>query len=191
MWDDVITLGFTELFIGRAAAIAGATQIQMSSSVIIVFTTYIDIMTVFLLYPVLTLSYRSLFKQSFYQRHMKPVFDAATKSVVRFREAKAAGVFIFVFFPFWGTGVVVGAVLGYLLGLRTWINMIAVCLGTLSAVACWVFAYDRLFDVLGSIGRVIPIIFTAAVIGLVIAWRVYTGYRNSRLNGKAHSNEAA
>ncbi len=183
LWDDLLTMGFTEIFLGRAAAIAQATQIEMNTTVIVLFTTHIDIMTVFLLFPILTLSYRSLFKESFYQKHMKPVFAAATKSVSRFSEAKVAGVFLFVWFPFWGTGVVVGAILGYLLDLRTWVNMLTVSLGTLTAILCWVFAYDKLFTWLGGISNSIPAIFTGLLLAALIVWNVVHGVKNAKRNG--------
>jgi uncharacterized membrane protein len=180
MWLDILTMGFTEFFLGRAASSAQATQAGLHPALIVLLATYVDVLTTFILYPLLVLSYRSLFERRFFQKHMKPVFVAATRGVDRFSQFKVAGVFAFVWFPFWGTGVVVGAVLGYLLGLRLWVNMTTVTLGTMTAVICWVLAYDKLFAWLGGIHESIPLLATIVVIAILVIWRVLIGARNSR-----------
>jgi uncharacterized membrane protein len=76
---------------------------------------------------------------------MKGILASAKKDVSRFAKFKIAGIFLFVWLPFFMTGVVVGAVLGHLLGLKTWLNLITVVLGTLSASVCWLYAYDYLY----------------------------------------------
>ena len=178
LWPDILTMGFTELFLGRAASIAQATQAEVHPALIVFLATYVEILTTFILYPVLILSYRSLFERRFFQRHMKPVFVAATKGVDRFSQFKVVGVFLFVWFPFWGTGVVVGAVLGYLLGLKLWANMTTVTLGTMTAIICWVFAYDKFFTWLGGIHESIPLMATIGLIVILILWRMVVGARN-------------
>jgi len=102
IWLDVLTMGFGVFFLGRAAAIAQATQTEMNRELIIFLATYVDVLTTFILYPVLVVSYRSLFERPFFYKHVKPLFDAASKRVDRFSHFKIAGVFIFVWFPFGG-----------------------------------------------------------------------------------------
>ncbi len=81
--------------------------------------------------------------------------------------------FLFVWFPLWMAGIIMGSVLGYLLGLRTWVNIATVVIGSVSAVVCWVFAYDKLFGWLGEIHRGIPITITAIVIVVLAILRIY------------------
>jgi uncharacterized membrane protein len=180
LWDDILTMGFTQLFVGRAAAIAQATQIDLSPALTILLATFVDLATVFILYPVLVLSYRSLFEGRFYKKHMQPVFAAATRNMDKFSKYKVAGIFLFVWFPFWGTGVVAGAILGYLMRVRLWVTMLTVALGTLTAVICWVFAYNQLFAWLGGIHESIPLLVTFGFIAGLIAWRFVRGHRNHR-----------
>lgn len=47
------------------------------------------------------------------------------------------GLFLFVFAPFWMTGPIVGCIIGYLLGLRHWVNLTVVILGTCFATVAW------------------------------------------------------
>lgn len=163
-WLDLLTIGFTELFLGRAAAVAQAKLANIHSVLIVFIATYVDAMTVFILYPMLIFSYRNLFEKRFFQKHMKPVFESAQKGLDRFSGSKIAGVFAFVWFPFWMTGVVVGSILGYLLGLRHWTSMVTVTLGTMSAALCWVLFYDKLFSWLGQINKTIPLAITFVII---------------------------
>ena len=48
-----------------------------------------------------------------------------------------AGLFVFVWFPFWMTGPVVGCVIGFMIGLRTWLNITVVLSGTYVAIIGW------------------------------------------------------
>ncbi len=178
LWLPVLTMGFTELFAGRAAAIAQAQHLDMQPALIVLLATYVDAATVFIIYPLLVFCYENLFERRFFQKHMKPVFDSARRSLNRFAKYEILGVFCFVWIPFWMTGVVVGAVLGYLLGLRTWINMATVTVATLTASLCWAFAYDRLFTWLAAIHKGIPVTVTCVLIAVLLCRRWLQGYRN-------------
>ncbi len=169
LWLTILTMGFTQVLGGRAASIAQATQAELHPLLIVLLATYVDMLVVFILYPMMVFSYDHFFERRFFQKHMKPLFESVQKSVTRFRSHKIIGVFLFVWFPFWMTGVIIGSLLGFLLGLRPWVNMVTVTMGTLSAVFCWVFAYDLLFSWLGQINKQIPLGITVLIIaGLII-----------------------
>ena len=56
------------------------------------------------------------------------------------------GLFVFVWFPFWMTGPVVGCVIGFLLGLRIRINLAAVLAGTYTAIFGWALFMKTIHD---------------------------------------------
>jgi len=177
-WLDMLTMAFTQLFGGRAASIAQGTQTDIYPVLIFFLATYVDTTVMFILYPVLVFSYRNFFEKRFFQKRMKPLFDSVQKRVTRYRRHKIIAVYLFVWFPFWMTGVIIGSLLGYLLGLRAWVNMTTCILGTMSASFCWVFFYDKLYKWLGTINKEIPLILTfVIVIGLII-YSFYTRHRN-------------
>lgn len=177
-WLDMLTMAFTQLFGGRAASIAQGTQTDIYPVLIFFLATYVDTMVMFILYPVLVFSYRNFFEKRFFQKRMKPLFDSVQKRVIRYRRHKIIAVYLFVWFPFWMTGVIIGSLLGYLLGLKAWVNMTTCILGTMSASFCWVFFYDKLYTWLGNINKEIPLILTfIIVIGLII-YSFYTKHRN-------------
>jgi uncharacterized membrane protein len=185
LWLTVLTMGFTQLLGGRAASIAQATQAGIHPMVIVLIATYVDMTVVFILYPLMVYSYRHFFERRFFQKHMKPLFESVQKSVTRFGKFKIAGVFLFVWFPFWMTGVIIGSLLGFLLGLKPWINMGAVVLGTMSAAFCWVYAYDLLYSWLGQINKSIPFVVTILVIvGLTINRFIHKHKMHKKMRGK-------
>lgn len=184
-WHQVLTYGFTQLFGGRAACIAYGTQIGLAPALNVFFASFVDAYTVFVLYPLLVFGYRHVSERPFFQKHMQPVFESAQTSLPRVAKYKVAGVFAFVWFPFWMTGVVVGAVLGYLLGLKTWVNMAVVVLGTTSAALCWVLLYDRLYAWLGDIDPRIPMAVTVLVIVSLIVLQIRASRRRKAAKGES------
>jgi uncharacterized membrane protein len=172
LWDNILTLGFSHMVAGKGVSIAHGMQAGMPHWLIAILATYVDVMAMLLLYPLLVFSYRNFFERRFFQKHMKKVFDSAQRNIGRMRRFKIAGIFVFVWFPFWMTGVVVGAVLGYLLGLRTWVTLTTAGVGTATSVLCWVYAYDRLFAWLGWVKEGIPSSVIIVALAALIAHRI-------------------
>ncbi|MGD9781828.1 MAG: small multi-drug export protein [Kiritimatiellia bacterium] len=179
-WDQWVIMGFTELILGRGVAIAKAVEMGMSPGLVVFLATYVDAVTVFLFYPVLVLAYRNLVGGRPVDERMKGIIRSAEKNVTRFAQYKIAGIFIFVWLPFFMTGVVVGAVLGYLLGLKTWTNMATVVSGTATAALCWLYTYDYLYGRLAQIHSRIPVVFTTALIAALIVYRLWAETRKKR-----------
>jgi uncharacterized membrane protein len=179
-WEQWVIMGFTELLLGRGVAIAKAVEMGMRPGLVVFLATYVDAVTVFLLYPVLILAARNLVAGRPVGPRMKGLIESAEKNVGRFAKYKIAGIFLFVWLPFLMTGVVVGAVLGYLLGLKTWPNMATVVTATATAAACWLYTYDYLYGRLAQIHSQIPALFTAGLIAALIAHRLWAEARKNR-----------
>lgn len=171
-WSKLLTMGFTHALMGRAASIAHGTSAGFPPAATVVLAVYFDVMLLFIIYPLLVFSYKHFLEQRFFKKHMKPVFDSAKKSLTSFRKSKIVGVFLFVWFPLWMTGIIVGAILGFLLGLRTWVTMLTVVMGSTSAVVCWVYLTHKLFSSLGTINKSIPVTITLALISVLALMRL-------------------
>jgi len=168
----MVQMKLTHLAGGRAASVAVGTEADLPRLLIALLATYTDVMAMLIMFPLLVFSYRNLFERPFFQRHMKPVFDTAQRSLTKMRRFKVFSVFLFVWFPFWMTGIITGSVLGYLLGLRTWVNLTTVIMGAATAVVCWVYAYDRLFGWLGTVDQRYPPVIVCCIITGLIASRL-------------------
>ena len=179
-WNDVLTLGFAHMLAGKGVSIAQGVAAGMPGALIAFLAVYVDTMALFIIYPVLIFSYEHFVHAPLYQRHMKRVFDSAQKGIGRVGRFKIAGLFAFVWFPFWMTGVVVGAVLGFLMGMRTWIIMCTVILGTTSAVLCWVYAYDALFGWISVVDERIVKTAIVAILAMALVARLVRKKRPAR-----------
>lgn len=175
IWLKMVMMGLTHLLAGRAASIAQGTQAGMHPAFVSLFAVLFDTIVMLIMFPVLVFSYDNFFERRFFQKHMKPVFDQARKGLTRLRKAKILGVFMFVWFPFWMTGVIAGSVLGYLLGLRKWVTMLTAVLGNIAAVLCWVYAYDKLFGWLNrthqNLAAAITLLIILALVFARLVWK--------------------
>ncbi len=185
VWDDVLTVGFAHLLAGRAISIAQGTQIGLPKWLIVLIATYADVTATFLIYPLFVYTYENFFEGRFFQERMRPMLKSAEKHVSGLGRSKIVGVFFFVWLPFWMTGIIIGSILGYLLGLRPWVTLTAVCLGALAAVASWVYAYEILFTWLSRIHQEVPLVFTAVLIVGVVWYRIVR--RRALRNRNSHS----
>jgi uncharacterized membrane protein len=164
-WLNLLTMGFAALA-GRAASIAQGTSIGFNPGLVAALAIYFDVLLLFITYPLLIYSYRHFLENRFFKEHMQPVFDSAKKNLTQFRKAKIASVFLFVWFPFWMTGIIGGSILGYLLGLRTWVTLLTVILGSTSSVVCWVYITDKLFTCFFAcafVARAVPLRHTGTL----------------------------
>ena len=167
----MLTLGFAHLIAGRALSVAQASGVGMAPWLIAILATYSDMMAMFIVYPLMVFSYKYLFEGRFFKRHAKPVFDAARKGMHRMGHFKVLAVFLFVWFPFWMTGIISGSVMGFLLGLPTWLTMLTAILGSAAAITSWVYAYNQLFGWLPDVHGSIPVVATAIILGILVFYR--------------------
>jgi uncharacterized membrane protein len=79
------------------------------------------------------------------------------------------GLLLFVWFPFYMTGPLVGAVIGYFLGLRVWVNLTVVTVGTILAVISWVLLFEKLHAAAAGLSSVLPLLIVAVLVALAIA----------------------
>ncbi len=179
-WGPTLAMGLTQALAGRAASIAQAMTTDLPKSVILGLSTVFDTITALIYYPVLVFSYRNLVERRFFQNRMEQIFESARKGAERFRKYKILGVFAFVWLPLWMTGPLVGAIAGYLLGLRGWVSMLTVTLSTFCACATWVYAYDQLFGLVGDVHGLMPVIVTAVIIAVLAGMRIRAGLKAAK-----------
>ncbi len=179
-WNDLLVMGFTQLAVGRPGGIAFATSAGLPRAAITLMAIYVDMLTVSLAYPILIFFYKNLFGTPFFQRRLKRIFDSAERNLRRVSRFQILGLFFFVWSPFWMTGVVVGAVLGYLMGLRTWVTMGTVGAGTAASIFFWVYANEVVFGWVSKWPSWAPRTLALGMIGILILLRLFVVLRAKR-----------
>jgi uncharacterized membrane protein len=176
---DIVTMGFAHVVAGKAVSIAQATAVGMPGWLVATLAAYADMLTLLLFYPLLVFAYENLVEKRFFQRHVRPVFESAQRGLGRIGRFKIAGLFLFVFFPLWMTGLLVGSVVGYLMGMRHWVNMGTISAATTASVVCWVYAYEVLFRWLPRINEDVVRILVAVLLVSLLAGRLYRKWRQA------------
>jgi uncharacterized membrane protein len=83
----------------------------------------------------------------------------------------ALGLFLFVIFPLWSTGPLVGVLIGYLIGMSALLTFSVVFTANLIAVGAWIWFYDLLNGYSEGLAlSILVIVIVVAVGGTVYSW---------------------
>lgn len=104
----------------------------------------LDFIIMFYVYPWFVSGYRHLSGWPFIGPALRHTHELALAHKNRIAPYGAAGLMLFVIFPFWSTGPLVGVLVGYLLGMSTLLTFSTVIIGNTVAVAAWIWAHDKL-----------------------------------------------
>ncbi|HNQ56767.1 MAG TPA: small multi-drug export protein [Candidatus Desulfobacillus denitrificans] len=85
------------------------------------------------------------------------------------RKFGIVGLLVFVFAPFWMTGPVVGSIIGFLIGLRPWVNLAVVLCATYAAIGVWALLLNELSAWAATFHRLAPWALLAAIVLIVLA----------------------
>ncbi len=150
--DSQVLIGMTatQIMFGRAVGIAFGYSMGLGYSTVIPICVIIETILVLIFYPLFVFSWRHLLVI----KRLKNLFDRIRKAAETrkdmIRRYGIAGLFVFVWFPFWMTGPVVGCVIGFMIGLRIWLNMTVVLSGTYVAIIGWAVFLRQFHDRVAS-----------------------------------------
>ncbi len=161
----------TGVMFGRAACMAFGYSLGLEHSTVIPICIIIETILVLIFYPLFVLSWRHLLVVNW----LKNIFERTRKTAEaqrgKVQRYGIIGLFVFVWFPFWMTGPVVGCVIGFLLGLRVWLNMTVVLTGTYVAIFGWAFFLHELHDRMASYSSYAAMVLMALLVIIIIIVR--------------------
>lgn len=159
----------THVLFGRAAGMAFGYALEYGHWIVVPVNMAIETVIVLLFYPLFVAGWRRLLIFDTLQRFMSRVREAAEANHGRIRRYGIPGLFVFVFIPFWMTGPVVGSVIGYLIGLRPWLNLTVVLGGTYVAIGIWGVLLKGMRDRAAEFGPYAPaaIVVLLALIAMI------------------------
>ncbi|MHC4226660.1 MAG: small multi-drug export protein [Planctomycetota bacterium] len=157
------------IMFGRAAAMAFGYSLGLEHAKVIPICMTIETILVLIVYPLFVFSWRHLLVI----KGLKNIFDRIHKSAEarkdKVQKYGLIGLFAFVWFPFWMTGPVVGCVIGFLLGLRSWLNITVVLSGTYLAILAWAFFLRRFRDSVAAYSSQAAMVLMVLLIVIIIA----------------------
>lgn len=145
-WRLVLEL----LFLGRAISIADGIASGFGSFYLMFQNGLEDIILLLILYPWVVAAYEGVSGHKLLRGTVERVRRTAEANRRFVEPWGVIGLWVFVFFPFWSTGALVGGVVGYLLGMRTWLVFTSVFTGHLLSVASLVWLFDLTREMLAT-----------------------------------------
>lgn len=134
-----VLVGMTaiEVLFGRAAAMAYGYSMDMSQWFVMIICMVLETILVLIFYPLFVFSWTHLLVFKWLRKTFDRIRQSAETHKAKIHKYGIAGLFLFVWFPFWMTGPVVGCVIGFMLGLPAWLNLSVVLCGTYTAILGW------------------------------------------------------
>mgnify|MGYP001818617267 FL=1 len=155
---------FSNIIFGRAVSMSIGYAGGYGHTIVIAVNIWVETVLVLLFYPVFVFSMRKLVEFSSLKRYIARTHEAAERHRDKVRRYGIIGLFIFVWFPFWMTGPVVGSAIGYLIGFPAWLTVSVVLVGTYIAMAGWAYLLFGLHTHAAVFGPLAP----ALIVGLII-----------------------
>lgn len=176
VWELVLH----QLVAGRALSVSTGSELGFPALFLLFQCSLLDIIILFLLYPVLVAGYRQIVELRLLGRAIANIRATAERHKSKVEPFGVIGLIAFVFFPFWCTGALAGGVIGYLLGMRTWVNFTAVIIGNFLAVACWIYLIDLMSRFSEALGNRLPVIILVTVLVSAVVFQIWNLHRRHR-----------
>ena len=170
-WRLVLEL----LFLGRAVSIADGIASGFGRVYLLFQNGLEDVVLLLLIYPWVVAAYEGVSGRRFIRITVARVRRIAETNRSVVEPWGVMGLWAFVFFPFWSTGALVGSVVGYILGMRTWVVLMSVFTGHFLSVVSLVWFFDFTHSTLAALEhgwvRFLPWVVLAGLFFGTLAWR--------------------
>jgi uncharacterized membrane protein len=172
------------LIIGREAGMSFGYASGFGHAQVVPLNILIETIQVLVVYPLFVLSSRHLIRLHALQPFITRVQHAAESQGGMVRHFGIAGLFVFVFAPFWMTGPVVGAIIGYLIGLRPWVNLAVVLVSTYIAIGIWALLMNELNAWAATVNRFAPWALVIAIVLIAAAMHLLHRRHDGTVKGE-------
>jgi len=167
----------TNVLFGRAAGMSFGYALDFGHLIVFPVNLAIETILVLLVYPLFVFSWQRLVVIRPLERFMRRVEKAAEKNKGKIQRYGIPSLFLFVLFPFWMTGPVVGCVIGFFLGIRPWINVGIVLSATALACLGWAIVLKRLHEQMADFSPFAPMILLIVIVAIAVAGYVLESRR--------------
>lgn len=167
-----IVMGGLNLTVGRAAGMSFGYASGLHHSQVVPLNMLIESIQVMVVYPLFALTWTHLIDTPRWTAMMERMHNAAEAHRGQIQRYGILGLFVFVFTPFWMTGPVVGAILGFLIGLRARVNLAVVLTATYVAIGVWALLLNELSRWAATYNRLAPFALVIALVLLASSGRL-------------------
>jgi uncharacterized membrane protein len=131
---------------GRALGIITCLSAGISIYYTILYNFFLEVVIVLIAYGIVVLVMRNIIQPKLFKSAVREAELTAQRQKTKIKKYGTIGLFLFVMFPFFMTGPVIGAIIGYLLNYRAINNFLIVFSGTLSSIVIYTLIGDNLIN---------------------------------------------
>ncbi|NQY23412.1 MAG: small multi-drug export protein [Campylobacteraceae bacterium] len=146
--NKITGIVLTNVLVGRVPALSFAYAVELSHIVAISVNVLIELILVCIIYPLFVLSFNGILKIELLENFFNTIKTKKKKHQKSFDRYGSFGLFLFVFIPFWMTGPIVGAIIGFLIGLKHYTIITVVAFSTFIAISLWGLFLQEIIDFL-------------------------------------------
>lgn len=179
-FQTLLSMTAAEVVFGRIVCMSIGYSMEIGHPHVILISMLLETILVLVFYPLFVFIWRQLLVIKWLKRLSDRTYKAAERHKDRVYRYGIIGLFLFVWLPFWMTGPVVGCMIGYLLGLRIWVNLITVLTGTYIAILGWAYLLHRLHQQTLSYSSWAIVIIAAIAAAAVLTWTLHQRFRKPR-----------
>lgn len=174
-------MAITNVTFGRAVSMSIGYAAGYGHALVVSVNMVVETILVLLFYPLFVFSLNKLVVFPALKKFLDRAHQAAVQHQDKVRKYGIIGLFVFVWFPFWMTGPVIGSVLGHLLELSIWLNLSVVLIGTFIAMVVWGYVLLSIQSHAAELGSWAPVLIVGIILAIVVV-----GYflHRQRENGK-------
>ncbi len=169
--NNLVVMTVTNFLFGRAAGISYGFSVEFADLLIIMANIIIELITVMLVYPLFVFSWKRSLEIKGLKNFFSKVKELRSRYSSLFEKYGKYGLFLFVWFPFWMTGPVVGSMIGFLIGIKHYHTMVIVIMGTSLAIIVWTYFLKELISLLNQLSAYAPHILLGLFIVIAVVFK--------------------
>jgi uncharacterized membrane protein len=135
---------------GRALGVATCLSANISPFYTILYNFFLEVVIVLIAYGIVVLIMRNVIQPKLLHSTVRQAELTAQRQKTNIKKYGAIGLFFFVMFPFFMTGPVIGAIIGYLLHYRAVNNFLIVFGGTLCSIIVYTLVGNNIINYIGQ-----------------------------------------
>jgi len=163
-----VAMTATQVMFGRAAAMAFGYSLGLEHRQVIPVCMTIETILVLIFYPLFVFSWRHLLVVNWLKNIFERIRKTAEARKPIVRKYGIISLLAFVWFPFWMTGPLIGSVIGFMLGLRVWVNISIVLSGTYLAIVGWALFLKQFHKSIASYSPYATMVLMALLVIIII-----------------------
>jgi len=160
---------FTDMAFGMIVSMSVGYANGFGHALVIPVVMWVETVLVLLLYPLFVFSLLKLVEFPRLKYFLDRIHVAAERNHDRVRRYGVPGLFLFVWFPFWMTGPVLGSAVGYLLGFPASLTLSVVLAGAYVTIIGWAYLLFDLYIRAAVFGSWAPILIIGMIILVTLA----------------------